>query len=148
MAFYFLESPEFEANREALGSVGSTLVKAKYHHAVVLESGGRAIQARHNLQIISRATEYMGTLGSGTTVFREIARIASEADQEYPRYEAVLDLAVRSTSNAKRILAIAESVCRIESPEDEMKWQAAYDDMLASAEFSSVEVAVASRRMQ
>lgn len=90
----------------------------------------------------------MGFFGSGTSVYRGIARIASKAGQDDLRYEEVLDLAVRSNSNSKRVLALAESIARIDSPEDEVMWQAAYDEMLARANFPSVEAAIASQESQ
>jgi hypothetical protein len=147
LLLFFFANPDYAAKRTALGSVGHTLINAKHHQAVIVEGGGRAFKAKYNLPVIARATEYMGTLGSGTSVYREIVRIAAEADQEYPRFEAVLDLAVRSTPNSQRVLALAESVCRIDSQEDEANWQAAYDAMLEMAEYPSVEVAVASQKM-
>ena len=143
----FLLDPRYTAKRDALVSVGQLLVNSKAHQVVVVEGGVRVFTAQYNFAVIERAINYMGTLGSGTSVYRDIARIASEADRECERFEAVLDLAVRSTSNSQRVLALAESVCRIDSPEDEAIWQAAYDSMLEMAEFPSVEVAVASQKM-
>jgi hypothetical protein len=147
LLLFFFVNPNYAAKRAALGSVGHTLVNAKHHQAVIIEGGGHAFRAKYNLTVIARATEYMGTLGSGTSVYREIARIASEADRECTRFEAVLDLAVRSTSNSQRVLVIAESVCKIDNQEDEANWQAAYDAMLEIAEYPSVEAAVASQEM-
>ena len=147
LLLFFFANPNYAEKRRALGSVGHTLINAKHHQAVIIEGGGHAFRAQYNLALIARATEYIGTLGSGTSVYREIARIASEADRECSRFEDVLDLAVRSTSNSQGVLALAESVCRIDGPEDEAKWQAAYDAMLEIAEYPSVEVAVASQEM-
>ena len=148
LLLFFLANPNYAEKRTALGSVAQTLVRADHHQAVIVEGGARAFRAQYNLAVIARATEYMGRLGSGTLVYREIARIAAEADRECIRFEAVLDLAVRSTTNSQRVLALAESVCRIDSEEDEALWQTAYDAMLEKAEYPSVQVAVASQEMK
>ncbi len=142
---FFLVSPNFEAKRDALGSVGSTLVNAKYHQAVIIEGGGRVLEARYNLKTIARATEYMATFGSGTLVFREIARIASEAEAECPLLESVLDLAARSTSEASRILVLAESACLVGGTSGEAAWLSAYEAMLEKAEYPSVAAAIAAQ---
>lgn len=147
LLLFFFANPNYAAKRTALGSIGHTLVNSKYHQAVIIEGGGRAFRAQYNLAVIARGTEYMGTLGSGTSVYREIVRIASEADRECTRFGDVLDLAVRLTSHSQRVLALAESVCKIDSQEDEVIWQAAYDGMLEIAVYPSVEVAVASQKM-
>ena len=144
---FFFANPNYAEKRTALGSVGHTRISAKHHQAVIVEGGGFAFRGQHNLKVIARATEYMGTLGPRTSLYREIARIAADADREYARYDAILDLAVRSTTNSQRVLALAESVQRIDSPENEAVWQAAYDAMLEMAEYPTVEVAVASQRM-
>ena len=147
VVLFFLINPKFEAKRGALNSVWNTLRKAPAHQAVVIEGGGLAFQAQYNLRVISRATEYIGTLGTGTSIYREIARIAAEDNQENIRYEAVLDLAVRSTSESGHILELARSVSRIDSPEDEAMWQEAYDQMLLRAEYPSVEIAIERQKM-
>lgn len=141
----FVANPRFEAKREALGAVGSTLLSAKYHHAVILQGGARVLGARYNLQTIARATQYMATFGSNTLVFKEIARIAAEADRECALLDSVLDLAARSSSESQRILSLAESACRVEGAEDEAVWSAAYADMAANAQYPSVAAALASQ---
>ncbi|MEN8006415.1 MAG: hypothetical protein ABFS42_05335 [Candidatus Krumholzibacteriota bacterium] len=145
LIFFFLASPHFESKRKALGTVGKTLVSAPYHQAVIVEGGSRVLTAQHNLKTIARATEYMGTFGSGTLVFREIARIAAEADKECLLLESVLDLAARSTSESQRILALAETACMVEGTSDEAAWMAAYEEMAARAQYPSVAAAIASQ---
>ena len=87
----------------------------------------------------------MGTFGSGTLVFREIARIAAESDKECVLLDSVLDLAARSTSDSQRILALAESACRVEGTGEESTWLAAYEEMSARAQYSSVSAAIESQ---
>ena len=90
LLLFFFANPNYAAKRTALGSVGHTLINAKHHQSVIVEGGGRAFKAKYNFPVIARATEYMGTLGSGTSVYREIVRIAAEADQEYPSVEVAV----------------------------------------------------------
>lgn len=142
---FFLFSPQFETKRNALFSVGNTLVEAPYHQAVIVEGGGRALKAKYNHATIARATEYMGTFGSGTRVYREIARIASEADMECPLLDQVLDLAARSTRDAGAILALAERACEVQGTGGEADWLAEFEVLSQWAEYPSVEAAIAAQ---
>jgi len=148
IALFFLVAPRYSANRDALVVTGKTLVDARYNQAVVLEGAKRALTARYNLTVISRSTTYVGEFGAGTRVFREISRIAAEADCECVRLDSVLDLAARSTTKPQRILALAASACSLEGPEAEENWQAEYDILLELAEYPTVEMAVSSRQAQ
>ena len=164
LTLFFLLNPRFAAKRGALGSASQTLLTADHHHALVAEGGWRALGADHNLAVITRANRYIATFGSGTSVYREIVRIAAEADQECEKLEAVLDLAVRSTSDADRthygdmlvrtmkeydvphpwadrILALAESACAVDGQEEEAAWQEVFDVMDVWAAYPTVEVA-------
>lgn len=142
---FFLLSPEFASKRGALSSVGGTLVKAPYHQAVIVEGGVRVLEAEFNLETIARATEYMGTFGSGTGVYREIARIASEAEQDCPLLEEVLDLAARSISDAGHILSLAERACAVEGSEGEAAWRTEFEQLAEHAHYPSVEAAIAAQ---
>ena len=141
MMIFFLVNPKYSQKRKALGEAGKTLVTADHHHVLVAEGGKRLLEADFNLAVITRANTYIANIGSNTTVFQEIARVAAEADHECERLEAVLDLAVMSTSEAGRILALAESACHVAVEDQEAAWQEAYDFMLTRAEYPSVEVA-------
>ena len=146
MLLLSLGNPQCEVKRQALGEIGKTFVSADYHHFLVIRNGGRIVKAKYNLPVITRATEYIGSLGSNTGVYREIARVAAETDHECERLEAVLDLAIVRTSNPRSILALAESACRLETPAHEEAWQKAYDTLLEGAEYPSVEEAIAIMR--
>lgn len=145
LVLFLLAAPQFEDKRDALGDVGAKLFDSDRHQLPIAASGLSVLKADHNHEVIVRATEYMQEFGSGTTVFREIAKIAAGADHECPRLGLVLDLAARSTSDAARILALAECACRIQGPDDEAAWQAYYDHMSELATFPSVEAALAAQ---
>ena len=141
-ALIALLSPQLQPKREALGTVIGSLFTGANHPLAVLESSGRVIAARHNLPVIARATEYIATLGSNTSVYREVARIAAAADGECPRLEKVLDLAVVRQSDSQRIVALAEAACGIQTPEQVAAWQRSYDALWATAMYPSVEAAL------
>ena len=143
MLLLSLGNSQCVVKREALGEVGKTLVSADYHHFLVIKNGAKVIKAQYNIAVITRATEYIGSLGSNTGLYREIVRVAADADHECEKLEAVLDLAIMRSSNSMTIVALAESACRIETPAQEEAWQKAYDLMLEGAEYSSVEEGLA-----
>ncbi len=138
MVVFIISSPQFKRKAGALGSVGQTLINADCNYIPVVECGGIAMQAEFNLQVITQAAEYLEAVGGNTQVFLTIARIASETQEECPRLASLLDLAVMKTSESMTIIALAESACRIETPEHEEAWQSVYHTMLESAEYSSV----------
>lgn len=142
LALIALLSPQLQPKREALGTVIGSLFTGGNHPLAVLESSGRVITARHNLPVITRATEYTATLGSNTSVYREVVRIAAAADGECPRLEKVLDLAVVRQSDSQRIVALAEAACSDQTPEQEAAWQRSYDALWATAMYPSVEAAL------
>jgi hypothetical protein len=142
LALIVLFSPHLQPKREALGTVIGSLFTGANHPLAVLESSGRVITSRHNLPVITRATEYIATLGSNTSVYREVARIAAAADGECPRLEKVLDLAVVRQSDSQRIVALAEAACSGQTPEQEAAWQRSYDALWATAMYPSVEAAL------
>ncbi len=137
-----LGNPQCAVKRGALGDVGKTLISADYHHFLVIKNGGRVIKAKHNIPVITRATEYIGSIGSNTGVYRRFVSIAAEADHECAQLEAALDLAIMRTSNSGSVLALAESACLVETSEQEEAWQRAYEKLLAGAEYKSVEEAL------
>jgi hypothetical protein len=143
-----LLSSLFQAKLSALGDVGQTLVEADYHYLAIVECGGRVLKAKHNLPVIRRAAEYIATTGSNTQVYRQIARLAAQADHECERLEAVLDLAVRRTSESRPILTLAAMACAPLTPEQDAAWQRIYDALAVSAEYPSVEAALAGRRAE
>ena len=145
LALYLLISPQFADKRNAAREVGSTLLDTDYHQLPIAASGLSALEADYNHGVIVRAAEYMKAFGSGTSVFREIAKVAAAADHECPKLASVLDLAARSTSDAARILALANSACKIQSPADEEAWQAFYDHMSEIATYPTVEAALAAQ---
>jgi len=133
--------PQFSQKREAVGEVGNTLLSSKYHQFPIAACGVAAIKADFNHRTITKASEYMSEFGSGTSVFREIAEISARVDHECPQLEMVLDLAARSTSESQRIVALAESACRIQGEDDEAAWQSAFEQMSARATYLTVEEA-------
>ena len=136
-------SPGCERKRTALGEVGGTLLEADRHQAAILEGGARVLKARHNLGVVTRATEYMSAFGSNTGVFRDIAGVAADADRECALLDTVLTLAARSTSESRIIVRLAELACAVEGTPQEEAWWAAYDEMAARAAYPSVEAALA-----
>ena len=142
---FLLAAPQFEGKREALSEVGSTLLDSDRHQLPIAASGLSALKAGYNHDVIVQAAEYMRAFGSNTTVFRDIATTAAEADHECPKLRSVLDLAARSNSDSARILALAESACRLQGPEDEAAWQAFYDHLSEIAAYPSVEAALAAQ---
>lgn len=138
-------TPEFGEKYGALGSVGHTLLDARRDQGHILQVGGALVGARHNLDVVTRAARYISEIGSNTRVFRGIAEVAAEADEECERLDAVLDLAVMRTSESMTILALARSACNLETPEQEAQWQAVYDAMLADAEYPTLEAALAAQ---
>ena len=142
-----LTLPNYSAKRSALGSVGRSLFTAHGHQLCIIESGGRILKAKYNLSVITRANEYIATLGSNTLVYRSIARVAADTDCECELLDSVLDLAVVRRSESRTIIALAESACRIETEKQRENWQEVYDEMLAGAEYPSVDIALTSMRM-
>lgn len=141
MILFFLFNPGFAAKRGALGEAAKTLFTADHHHALVAEGGARVLEADYNLAVITRANRYIATFGSQTSVYRKIAEFAATADHECELLEEVLDLAVRSVSDAGTILELAEKACWVDSPEDEAIWREVYDMMDARAAYPTVEIA-------
>lgn len=142
LVLFLLAAPQFENKREALGEVGGLLLDTDHHQVPLVASGLSALKADHNHEVIVRAAQYMKEFGSNTSVFREIAEIAAEADHECPQLALALDLAARSNSDSARILALAEAACRVDSPEDEAIWQAYYDQLSEIAVYPTVEAAL------
>ena len=124
-------------------SVGRTLIDADSNYISVVEFSPFVVRARHNIPLITRAADYSVAVGANTQVFLTIARIASEADCECERLDSVLDLAVVKRSETNRILGLAMSACGLETPEQIEAWQKAYNEVLETAEYSSVEEALA-----
>ncbi len=145
LVLFLLAAPQFEGKRKALSEVGGTLLDSGHHQLPIAASGLSALQADYNYDVIVRAAEYMKAFGSNTSLFRSIAKTAASADHECPQLARVLDLAARSNSDAARILALAESACRIQSAEDEAVWQAYYDQVSEIAFYPSVEAALAAQ---
>lgn len=145
LVVFLLVAPQFANRRGAFREVGSTLFDSDSNQLPILASGLSALKADYNHGVIVKAAQYMKAFGSNTSVFRGIARIAANADHQCPKLFLVLDLAARSTSNAARILALAESACRLKNPQDEIAWQAFYDHMSEMAAFPSVEAALAAQ---
>ncbi len=135
-------NPRMAGKRHALGSVGHSLVTANHHHGMVLLGGRMVMDAEFNLPVIARATEYMGHFGTNTGVYRQIAEIAAEADCECLRLEDVLDLAVRKESDTPYVLELARRACTLTGPEEEEAWQQAYESLLATAEYASLDEAM------
>ena len=146
LVLFFLFNPRYAEKRGALGEATKTLLTADHHHALVAEGGARVLAADHNLAVVTRANRYIATFGSQTSVYRKIADIAAEADHECPLLEEVLDLAVRSVSDVNPILALAESACWVDSPEDEAAWREVYDLADARAAYPTVEIAEEKQR--
>lgn len=142
MANIVILAPRLEDKRNALGRITGFLFNSENHPLAVIESGGLVISAQHNFSVITRATEYIATLGSNTLVFKEIVRIAANTSHECPRLERMLDLAVVCQSDSKRVIALAAEACKIETAEEESAWQEAYDALWDSADFASVEAAL------
>ena len=89
----------------ALRAVFGTLTTADGNQAVVLRCGERLLQARHNLEVITRAAGYASSLGDNTPVFMAIVEAAAAAESECPELAALLDIAVRRRSEAQAIIA-------------------------------------------
>jgi hypothetical protein len=145
LVLFLLAAPQFADRRNAVFKVGNTLLDSEYHQVPIAASGLSALEADYNHGVIVKTVEYMSTFDSNTSVFREIAKIAAGADHECPKLNLVLDLAARSNSDTDRIVALAESACRIQSADDEAAWQAFYDHLSEIAVFPSVEAALAAQ---
>ncbi|MBU2500278.1 hypothetical protein KJ682_03000 [bacterium] len=141
-ALIVARSPDFVPKVKAMKSVGGTLVGARSNQAPVFVCGGKVIKARHNIAVIARAADFIVTVGSNTGVFMGIATIAEESDHECPLLEEILDLAVRKQSESATILALAGWACRVETPEQELQWRKAFDQVAATAEYPTVEAAL------
>jgi len=139
-------TPQLAQRVGAMGSIWKEAVGSDKHLVPIIQCGNLALRAEHNHAVIERAAHYAATMGSGTKVFMDIARAAAAAESECPRLDEVLDLAVRRTSESYRIIALAESACRIETPVQEAAWQQYYDDLLAGAEYGSIAEALAAGR--
>jgi hypothetical protein len=116
------------------------------HPLVLMESAKRTAGARYNIEVIARATDYIATIGSNTQVFRDIVRVASTADHECPLLGEALDLAVRKQSESPKIVALAKAACDVKNAEQEAAWRQDLAWLERSADFSSVESALAKLR--
>lgn len=143
-----LVAPQLAEKRAALVDVGRRLLHTGSHQLPIAECAGLIARAKHNVPVIERAADYMGTIGSGTSVFRDIARIAADSDIETDRLDKVLDLAVLKTSDTSQILSLARTACRIETDEQAEAWEKAYRSVLATADFASLEEAVETRKLK
>ena len=135
----------FRDRADALGDVGKTLVSADCNQVPVVRCGAELFKAEHNIDIVTRAADYLVAVGGNTSVFLEIARIAAEADDECPRLNDVLDLAVMKQSESMRVLALAGSACSLRTQEQVAAWNREYEYLAASAEYASVEEGLARR---
>ncbi|MFO7652742.1 MAG: hypothetical protein R6X25_02865 [Candidatus Krumholzibacteriia bacterium] len=135
-------APQLAQRRAAIASIFDELRGGDNHHIRVVECGGLAFRAPYNHAVIERAAHYVATLGSNTSVYMAIARIAANAPAECPRLAAVLDLAVMRQSESQAIVELARRACRFTSPADEQAWQRAYESLVATAEYPSVEMAL------
>ena len=136
-------APGFGEKRSALGSVGRSLLTSDKHHAQILRGGRMLMGAEHNHAVIARASDYMGHFGTNTGLYRRIAEIAAEAEEDCPRLEDVLDLAARRVGGTPYVLELAELACQLEGPEEEEAWQQAFESLSISAEYATVEEALA-----
>jgi len=123
-------------------SIARTAVTAGNHHSMVVEAGGRLLQAEHNHAVIERAMDYIATIGFNTSVYREIVIIAAEAPAECERLDRVLDLAVRRLSDSGLVIALAKQAPYLATEEHEQRWDAMYENLSRSAEYASVEEAL------
>ena len=139
-------SSSFRTKGRALSDVGGTLVSADCNYGPVVDCGGVVLRAKHNLNVVTRAADYLVAVGGNTKVFMEIARIAADAEAECPRLNEVLDLAVMKRSESMHVLALARSACRLQTEEQIAQWQRVYDELAASAEYTSVEAGLESRK--
>lgn len=135
-------SPRLGERWAGLRSVGGSLLTADSNQFPIAKCTGLVLSAEHNTAVVTRAAEYMAHFGSNTPVFLRIAEIAAEAEEECPRLEQVLDLAIMRSSESMTVLELASSACRLETPEEEAAWQRLYDEMLAGAEYSSPQEAL------
>ncbi len=127
-------------------SIARTTVTAENHHAMVVEAGGRLLQADHNHAVIERAMDYIATIGVNTSVYREIVIIAAEAPAECERLERVLDLAVRRLPDSGLVVALAKQAPYLATVEHEQRWDAMYENLARTAEYASVAEALAELR--
>lgn len=141
-----IASPRFAEKRAGLATVASTLAGTGYHQIPIAESGSYVLRARCNLATIEKAIEYMRVFDSNTLVFRDIARVAADADRECPQLAEVLDLAARSTQESGRLVDLAEEACSIRNEEDERQWRARYDQLSALAVYPTVSAALRAQK--
>ena len=142
-----LFSPQLGPQRHAVAGLVMRL-RGGNHSAIVAESAVRAAGASYNLAVIERAGSYIATTGSNTATYRGILRIAAAADHECPLLSDALDLAVRKQSESKQIVALAEAACRVKTAEDEAAWRTVFDRLAQSAEYDTVEEALAGPRVR
>ncbi|PIE21824.1 MAG: hypothetical protein CSA62_15520 [Planctomycetota bacterium] len=142
LVFVVFSRPPHKEKRSALVVVGNAVAGAKYHHVPMIATGASALRARHNLKVIAQATEYMGTFGSNTGLFRDIAKVAARCDHECPQLLDVLDLAARSKEESWKIVRLAEEACRCETPEDYARWHVMYDRQSEAVTYPSVAAAI------
>lgn len=139
-------SPRAAEKFQALRAVFETLTTADRNQAAVLRCGERLLHARHNLEVITRATGYASSLADNTPVFMAIVAAAAAAESECPELAALLDVAVRRRSEAQTIIALAESACRPTAADEVARWRALLKRLDDTAEFETVAGAIAARR--
>lgn len=139
-------SSSFREKVGALGGVGDTLISADCNQVQVVKCGAVVLHAEHNVDIVVRAADYLVAVGGNTRVFMEIARIAADASDECPLLSEVLDLAVMKQSESMRVLALAKSACNLQTEEQIFAWRREYEALVATAEYSSVDAGLASRK--
>ena len=103
------------------------------------------IRARHNLDVITRAAEYVGSIGSDTGVFLAIADAAAAADDECPELERVLDLAVRNTRGTAVLIPLCEVICSGGTPEQMTAREAILHRLETTAVYPDAATALAER---
>jgi hypothetical protein len=141
-----LFSPHLQPKRRAVAGMVGQVFRGGDHPLVVIESAKRTAESQYNLAVIARATDYIATCGSNTKVFREIVGIASTADHECPLLGDALDLAVRKQSESTKVVSLAKAACQVLSAEQEAAWRRDYARLERTAEFSSVDSALAKLR--
>lgn len=133
--------------RKALTDVVGTTLMSDAHHVRVVECGKLVLEAEYNYTVITRAAEYMGSLGSNTGTYMAIARLASEADHEVPELGQVLDLAVLKQSESSSIVELGRAAVAINGDIERSSWQARYADMLSTAEYPDLSTALADMKV-
>jgi|GEM_PF-4141835 len=133
--------------RRALNDVAGTTLLADAHHVRVVECGKLVLQAEYNYDVITRAAEYVGTLGSSTSVYVGVARIASEADHEVPELAEVLDLAVMKQNEMDRVLALAREAVAIQNETQRTIWRARHASLLATAQYPNLRTALEAEKL-